>query len=103
LTPEVTLIVDTNATLFASRDPRVFDITPGKCGTVDAKGHECRALINADRATGAGVMGPGTIDGRGWANLIGRDSAWWDLAQDAKVRNLFQSCPRSMQLSRSDN
>src|SRR5215510_2357832 len=33
----VTLIVDTNATLFASRNPRDFDVDqPGRCGTVDA-------------------------------------------------------------------
>ena len=49
---------------------------------------------------GAGVMGPGTIDGRGWAKLIGRDSSWWDLAQEAKVKNQNQSCPRLMQLNR---
>ena len=69
----VTLIVDTNAIVFASRDPRQYDLEPGRCGTVDEKGHACRALITAERATGAGVMGPGTIDGRGWAKLLGKD------------------------------
>ena len=48
-------------------------------------------------------MGPGTIDGRGWAKLLGKDVSWWDLAQDAKVRNLSQSCPRLMQINRSDD
>jgi polygalacturonase len=99
----VTLVVDTNAIVFASRDPRLYDLEPGRCGTVDAKGHACRALITAERATGAGVMGPGTIDGRGWAKLLGKDVSWWDLAQDAKVRNLSQSCPRLMQINRSDD
>lgn len=101
----VTLIVDTNAIVFGSRDPREYDL-PGearRCGTVDQRGHGCRALITADRAMGASVMGPGTIDGRGWATLIGRDSSWWDLAQEAKVKNQSQSCPRLMQLNRSDD
>ena len=84
----VTLVVDTNAILFASRNPRDYDIDESKrCGTVDEKGHACKALITTERATGSGVMGPGTIDGRGWAKLIGRDSSWWDLAQLAKVNN----------------
>ncbi len=99
----VTLIVDTNTIVFASRDPRQYDLEPGRCGTVDEKGHACRALITADRAAGAAVMGPGTIDGRGWAKLLDKDVSWWDLAQDAKVRNLSQSCPRLMQINRSDD
>ena len=48
-------------------------------------------------------MGPGTIDGRGWAKLLGKDVSWWDLAQDAKVKNQSQSCPRLMQLTQSDD
>jgi polygalacturonase len=100
----VTLVVDTNAIMFASRNPRDYDIDDSKrCGTVDEKGHACKALITTDRATGAGVMGPGTIDGRGWAKLIGRDSSWWDLAQLAKVINKNQSCPRLLQINRSDD
>ncbi|MEP6491490.1 MAG: pectinesterase family protein [bacterium] len=99
----VTLVVDTNAVLFASRNPREYDLEAGRCGTVDERGHACKALITAERATGAGVMGPGTIDGRGWAKLIGQNVSWWDLAQDAKVKNQNQSCPRLMQLNRSDD
>ena len=82
----VTLVVDTNAIVFALARPAPYDIEPGRCGTVDEKGHGCSALITAERAMGAGVMGPGTIDGRGWAKLLGKDVSWWDLAQDAKVQ-----------------
>ncbi|MDB4875049.1 MAG: endo-polygalacturonase/pectinesterase [Gemmatimonadetes bacterium] len=99
----VTVVVDTNAILFASRDPREYDLEPGRCGTVDEKGHACKPLFTAERANGAGVMGPGTIDGRGWAKLLGKDVSWWDLAQEAKVKNQNQSCPRLMQLNRSDD
>jgi polygalacturonase len=100
----VTLVIDSGAILFASRNPRDYDL-PGekRCGTVDERGHGCLPLITGERAAHAGVMGPGTIDGRGWAKLIARDSSWWDLAQDAKVRRLNQSCPRILQLTRSDD
>ncbi len=100
----VTLVVDTNAVVFASRDPREYDIDQSKrCGTVDERGHACKPLITTERANGSGVMGPGTIDGRGWAKLLGRDSSWWDLAQLAKVTNKSQSCPRLLQINRSDD
>ena len=98
----VTLVVDTNAIVFGSRDPKVYDMD-GRCGTVDEKGHGCRPLISSDRANGVAIMGPGTIDGRGWATLLGQDVSWWDLAQDAKVRNLSQSCPRLIVLTQSND
>ncbi len=48
-------------------------------------------------------MGDGVIDGRGGDKLIGQDVSWWDLAQEAKVKNANQNCPRLMQLTRADN
>ncbi len=68
----VTLVVDTNVVLFASRDPREYDID-GRCGTVDKRGARLQAVHQRGERSGAGIMGPGTIDGRGWAKLIGRD------------------------------
>ncbi len=102
VTRGVTLVVDTNVVLFASRDARDYDID-GRCGTVDKKGHGCRPFISATNAAGSGIMGPGTIDGRGWAALIGKTVSWWDLAQDAKQRNLSQSCPRLVQFTTSND
>lgn len=98
----VALVVDSGAVLFASRDPREYDIKPGSCGVVARSGHDCKPLITVERAPHAGVMGPGTIDGRGWATLAGRDSSWWDLAQYAKATNASQNCPRLLQITRSD-
>ena len=98
----VTLVVDTNVVLFASRDPKEYDID-GRCGTVDQKGHGCRPFISAADAPGVGIMGAGTIDGRGWARLLGGTESWWDLAQDAKARNQNQSCPRLIQLTKSND
>jgi len=99
----VTLVVDSGAVLFASRDPRDYDVRPGSCGVVAKQGRGCRPLITIDRADHASILGPGTIDGRGWAKLAGRDSSWWELAQYAKVVNESQSCPRLIQATRSND
>ncbi len=95
----VTLHVGKGVILFGSRNPRDYDLTPGRCGTVDSIGHGCRALINGDHADHAGVIGEGVIDGRGGAKLLGENVSWWDLAQEAKVKNQNQNCPRLMILS----
>jgi polygalacturonase len=99
----VTLLVDKGTTLYGSRNPRNYDLSPGSCGTVDKRGHGCKALISGDHVAGAAVMGEGTIDGRGGAQLMGQHVSWWDLAQEAKVKNLNQSVPRLMALSHCDN
>ena len=103
LKPGVALVIDLGATLYMSRDARLFDVTPGACGTVTKAGKGCKPLIGGTGVEGAGVMGDGTIDGRGSAKIIGQKDSWWDLAQEAKVKNLNQSCPRIIQLSRCDN
>ena len=99
----VTLLVDANTILFASRNPRDYDVTPGACGIVDRNGHGCSALINADHVANASVMGNGMIDGRGWAKLVGQKESWWELAEDARTGNRSQNCPRLFQIIDSDN
>ncbi len=99
----VTLVVDKGAILFGSRNPRDYDISPGSCGVVNEKGHGCKAIINGDNANDAGVMGDGIIDGRGGAKLLGQNVSWWDLAQQAKVTNKNQNCPRLLILSHCNN
>jgi polygalacturonase len=89
----VTLVVSANTVLAGSRDPRLFDLTPGSCGIVSAKGHGCRPLITVTKATGSGIMGDGAIDGRGGATLLGQKVTWWDLAHEAKVTDQAQSVP----------
>jgi len=98
----VTLVVDGGVTLFGSRDPRLYDIAPGVCGTITAKGHGCRAMINGDGVSGAGVMGDGTIDGRGGAKIMGRQITWWDLAEQAR-KGGNQNNPRILILNGCDN
>ncbi len=107
LRPGVTLVVAKNTALVASRDPRVYEITPGSCGIVSMHRGGCKPLISADGATDSGIMGEGSIDARGGANLLqpqrqgnaiggpgpGQSMTWWDLAHEAKVRDLQQSVP----------
>jgi polygalacturonase len=96
-------LVDSGAVLLGSRNPRDYDLKPGSCGIVNQEGHGCKPLIGADHVAGAGVMGDGVIDGRGGSTLTGQQVSWWDLAQEAKVKNANQNCPRIMQLNGADN
>ena len=91
----VTLLIDANTTLFASMNPRDYDVSPGKCGIVDQSGRGCQPLIGGNGVANAAVMGDGVIDGRGWAK-------WWDLAEQAR-RGGNQNCPRLIVLSHCDN
>jgi polygalacturonase len=99
----VTLVIGKGVTLFGSRNPRDYDIAPGSCGIINEKGHGCKALVSGDEANDTGVMGPGIIDGRGGAKLLGQNVSWWDLAQQAKVTNKYQNCPRILVLTRCNN
>ncbi len=80
-----TLLVGRGATLYASRDPRDYELRPGSCGVITEKGHGCRALINGERIDDAGVMGDGVIDGRGGEKMMGSDLTWWQLADKARA------------------
>ncbi len=99
----VTLLVDKATALYGSRNPRDYDLTPGSCGVVDKRGHGCKPLITVDDAPNAAIMGRGVIDGRGGATLLGQKVTWWDLAHQAKVKDLNQSCPRMVVVNRSNN
>ncbi|MGP8245840.1 MAG: glycoside hydrolase family 28 protein [Bryobacteraceae bacterium] len=104
----VTLAVDAGAWLLASRDPRVYDVTPGACGIVSNKSG-CKPLIRGDGVADASVMGDGVIDGRGGARLLGQEITWWGLADKAGVRPVVtgvtgrQQCPRILVLRDCDN
>ena len=87
----VTLVVEKGTALVASRDPRRYDLVPGSCGVVSDRGHGCRPLITGDGVDNSGIMGDGSIDGRGGANLLGQHETWWDLAHQAKVEDRQQS------------
>jgi polygalacturonase len=100
----VSLWIDAKTTLFASRDPRDFDVSPGACGTdeLDDSGG-CQSLISVNQADNVGLVGEGTIDGRGGEPMVGGTATWWDVAQDAKDKNLKHSNPRLIDVRRAEN
>jgi len=103
LKPGVTLLVDSGVTLFASRNPRAYDVQRESCGVVDDNGRGCRPLIHAESGAHAAVMGEGTIDGQGGEHLLGTEVSWWDLAQQAKVSDKKQNCPRLLVVDSSND
>ena len=101
----VTLVVDAHTALFGSRDPRDYDALPGSCGILaemGKRGAGCKPLLLAEDAPGSGVMGRGSVDGRGGAVMRGQDLTWWELAKKAKVLDLQQTCPRVLVVRRSN-
>ncbi len=104
LKSDVTLIVGRGVTLFSSRDPAVFAVSPGSCGIVShslgARG--CKPLISVDHAPNSGVMGDGVIDGRGGEKMLGSQYSWWDLAEQARAGG-GQQVPRLIVANDSDN
>jgi len=102
LRANVALVVDAGAILFGSRDAKLYEVRPESCGIVDQSGRGCRVLINGNGVAGASIMGAGTIDGRGWAKVLGKDKSWWDLAEDSR-KGGNQNCPRIAVLDRCDN
>ena len=62
----VTLLIDNGVTLYGTRNPEYYAISPGSCGLVnDNSVTGCRPLIAIRNATGSGIMGDGAIDGQG--------------------------------------
>jgi polygalacturonase len=113
----VTLLIDQDVTLYGSRDPRLYDLpgAPGICGTipevkpavfpappVPAPRGGCRPLLSILNAHNAAIMGDGTIDGRGYAKILGHDYSWWELARKAEPKNLRYYNPRLIVASHAD-
>ena len=103
LRPGVTLLVEAGVALFASRNPRDYDIAPGGCGVAPARGPGCKPLIVANHAPGSGIMGDGAIDARGGTKLLGQDVTWWDISKKAKVMDTSYSAPRILAVTQSDD
>jgi len=103
----VTLLVDAGVTVYASRNPRDYDNSSAQlCGTLDTKGSGCNPVISVSSTVGSGIMGYGTIDGRGYMPLLlnGKDGpeSWWQLARDADDLGLDQNNPRLINMSKVD-
>ncbi len=104
LRPDVTLIVGLGVTLFASRDPAQFAVSPGSCGIVshDEGARGCKPLISVDHAPDSAIMGDGIIDGRGGEKVLGSEYSWWDLAEQARAGG-SQQVPGLIDADSSDN
>jgi polygalacturonase len=97
----VTLVVDANTSLAASTNPRLYDITPGSCGVLGERGAQgCKPFLGGSDISGSGIMGDGSIDGRGGARILGQDATWWQLAHTAKVMDEYQKVPGLLELDR---
>ncbi len=103
LKPSVTLLVASGTTLFATRNPREYDVRPGSCGVVNQEGRGCKPLVHVHNAPHSGIMGEGSIDGQGGEHLLNQHVSWWDLAHQAKVDNAKQNCPRLAIVDSSDD
>ncbi|HXF80623.1 MAG TPA: pectinesterase family protein [Usitatibacter sp.] len=94
----VTLWVDAGAILWASADPRDYDRGGHTCGALDRAGGGCRPFIAVAGGEGGGIVGDGTIDGRGNEAMAGRDETWWQLARRAQREGLHQNAPRLIEV-----
>jgi polygalacturonase len=106
LRSNVTLVVDANTSLVASRDPRLYDRAPNSCGILsdrDKRSKGCKPLLSGEGLQNSGVMGDGSIDGRGGAKLLGQDASSWDLAYQAKIGYKRQSVFDLIRVDRSSN
>ena len=99
LRSQVTLVVDANTSLAASANPRLYDITAGSCGVLGEHGQGCKPLLSGNDIHGSGVMGDGSIDGRGGATVLGEHDTWWQLAHQAKVLDRYQKVPGLLELN----
>lgn len=102
LREDVTLLIDHGVTLYASRDPKVYETSPGSCGVVNEQRNGCRPLISVSHVAGAAVMGDGAIDGRGGANLLHQNVTWWQLAEQARAGGR-QQVPRLIVADHADD
>jgi polygalacturonase len=72
----VKLWIDAGVTLYASRNPTLYQKT-GNCGSIGINDSgACNDLLTVSGMNPA-VMGDGIIDGQGGEPLIGHDYSWW--------------------------
>lgn len=97
----VTLLIDKGVTLYASRNPKDFDIVPGGCGISGPESRPCKSLISIN-VKNAAIMGDGAIDGRGDRGVIGKTYTWWQQSRAAEPTNTRYSAPRLIIANHAD-
>nr|ANJ43625.1 glycoside hydrolase family 28 [Medauroidea extradentata] len=97
----VSLLVEQNAVLEASTDPKAYDRGNNNCGTINDSGGGCNAFISITGATGSGIYGKGKIDGRANHIMTGSNITWWQLAYNASKIHKNQNNPKLIQIANS--
>ncbi|HEX3927750.1 MAG TPA: glycosyl hydrolase family 28 protein, partial [Gemmatimonadales bacterium] len=98
----VTLLVDKEVTLYASRDPKDFETSPGTCGISGPESRPCKPLISVMNVKNAAIMGDGAIDGRGDRVVMGKSYTWWQQSRAAQPTNARYSAPRLIIANHAD-
>ena len=97
----VTLRIDKGVTLYASRNPKDFETTPGTCGISGPESRPCKPVIIIN-VKNAAVMGDGAIDGRGDRGVLGKPYTWWQQSRAAEPTNARYSAPRLIIANHAD-
>ncbi len=98
----VILHIDKGVTLYASRDPHVFETSPNSCGKTDREPKPgCYNLISANNVNNTGVEGDGTVDGRAGKTVLGGTRTWWQIARAPS--GVRQQVPELITTDHSDN
>lgn len=108
----VTLFLDHGVTLYASRNPRDYDLAPRSCGEpsqphahTDDRSDEqpgCKPFLFSYQAAYSGVLGPGTIDGQG-GRAPQASSAWWERLDYAQSHRAHIEVPALVSSYESQN
>lgn len=95
----VTLWIDKDVTLFASRDVMTYMATPKVlnryCGNTATASNRagssgnCFALINGDNLVNSAVVGEGSIDSRGYAEIVTSDALYPIMKVDLTCSNTY--------------
>jgi len=73
------LWIDAGVTLFASRNPDLYQKT-GNCGVLGVNDSgACNEYITV-KGTSPGIVGDGVIDGQGGEPLVGHEYSWWQMS-----------------------
>jgi polygalacturonase len=101
----VTLVIYSGVTVFASINPRDYDTSSGACGIVSSGTTGCNPLITVASGSGSGIMGAGTINGRGGDTIQNTtpSTTWWALSNTAQTEGLNANNPNLVYANTTNN
>jgi polygalacturonase len=81
-----TLWVDKGVTLYASRNPALYQST-GNCGLTGVSDSNACLPLLAFSGTSPGLVGDGVVDGQGGEPLVNQSYSWWDISNALRASN----------------